>query len=225
MVTFGAVKEREFTLIEPGEYCLTLNDLDDSTGQYGDRLIWKFLVAPTGDPTNYICKGREGSGDEKDIWAFTDPDIILGSLQHEFVEKLTGRPFVKGSEPPDENELLGRRVLAYITHYTPKQGKNAGKKQEQIVAGSIKAFRGPQPNKVIAPNVVHQAETVAEDAEDAANRAKLIEEAGRQIAKAGKLETPSASAWQSIDLAELADDALHMVIRDAKDEVQAALDS
>lgn len=220
MVTFGAVKEREFSLIEAGEYCLTLNELEESSGQFGDRMVWKFLVAPVSDPTNYINKRKDGSGDEKDVWVWTDPDIILGSIQHEFVEKLTGRPFTKGAEPPDEDDLIGRRILAYITHYVPKKGKSAGTKQEQVVAGSIKQFRGPQPNTVTAPSRAPQ-----DDAEDTENRRALIEEARRQVKMAVKFETPESAATSALDLDELADDALHMVIRDMKAEIQAAMDA
>jgi hypothetical protein len=219
MVTFGAVKEREYVLIEQGEYVLTLSELEESVGQYGDRLIWKFLVAPREDPTAYICTAN---GNEKTVWAFTDLDIILGSLAHELVEKLSGKTFSKDTPPPDEDDLIGRRVLGYITHHTPKQGKNAGKKQEQIVAGSIKPFRGPQPNRVqkFDPKAARPEPT-----EDAQNRAKLMEEAGRQIGKAVKLGTPSHLEWVALDLDSAADETLQMVIRDAREEVQTALDA
>jgi hypothetical protein len=216
MVTFGSVKEREFTLIEQGEYILTLNELDESTGQYGDRLIWKFLVSLKEDPTGYICRT---DGNEKTVWTFTDVDIILGSLQHELVEKLTGRPFVKDSEPPSEDDLLGRRVIGYITHHTPKQGKNAGKKQEQIVAGSIKAFKGPQPNKVIAPNVSRPAPT-----EEQEERAELITRIEKQIGKAVTLNTPHHVEYVALDLNTHDDNELLMLLNTIKAEVAAALD-
>lgn len=219
MVVFGAVKEKEYSLIETGEYVLTLSDLEESVGQYGDRLIWKWLVAPVSDPTAYICNG---SGSERTVWAFTDPDIIIGSLQHQFVECLSGRAFGKDEEPPTEEELLGRRVIGYITHHTPKQGKNAGKKQEQIVAGSIKPFKGPQPNKVIYTGTPQpSADAPAVDPA----RTDLIAKAERIVGKAVRLETPSHLEWARLDFGELADDALTMVIRDAQAEVNAALDA
>lgn len=221
MVTFGAVKEKEYQLLEQGEYVLTLNDIAESTGAFGDRIVWKFLVAPVNDPTNYINKRLDGSGDEKDIWAFTDPDIVIGSLQHEFIEKLTGRTFVKGSALPSEDELLGRRIIAYINHYTPKRGKNAGVKQEQILAGSVKPFRGPQPNKVI----VAGAPVRNEPDEDETARQLLVDRANKIVGRAVKLETPSHGDWIGLDMAELSVDALEMVIRDATAEVQAALDA
>ena len=219
MVTFGAVKEREFVLIEQGEYVLTLSELEESVGQFGDRLIWKFLVAPREDPTAYICTA---SGNEKTVWAFTDQDIIVGALGHEFVEKLTGQTFTKETPPPDEDDLLGRRVIGYITHHTPTKGKNAGKKQEQIVAGSIKVFKGPQPNAVKRFDPKAAAPAVSEDEQ---NRAKLIAEAERQIGKSVKLGTPSHLEFIAIDLQDASDDALHALIRDAKEEVQTALDA
>lgn len=218
MVTIGAVKEREFTLIEPGEYVLTLSDLEESEGKFGDRLVWKFLVAPISDPTNYIAKEN---GDEKTVWVFTDPDIILGSMIHELVEKLTGRKFEKDDDPPSEEELLSRRVIGYITHYTPKQGKNAGKKQEQVVAGSIKPFKGPQPNKVVAPNAPTRPKPSAADEA----RTELVAKVERIVGKAVRLETPSHMSWACLDYAELADDALEMILRDAQAEVNTALDS
>lgn len=215
MVTFGAVKEREFVLIEQGEYVLTLNSLDEQPGNWGDRLVWKFLVAPTSDPTAYIC---QANGEEKTIWAFTDQDIILGSLAHEFVEKLTGKTFGKDSAPPDEDDLLGRRVLGYITHHTPSKGKNAGKKQEQIVAGSIKPFKGPQTNKTFAKNV-----TRPELAADETQRADLVKQLETLIGRAVKLETPNHAAYVALDLNDGDNDQLEQLIATVRAEVMEAL--
>lgn len=221
MVTFGAVKEREFSLIEAGEYCLTLNDLEESSGQFGDRMIWKFLVAPVSDPTNYINKRKDGTGDEKDVWVFTDPEILLGSIQHEFVEKLTGRSFAKGDQPPSEDELLGRRIVGYITHYVPKKGKNAGTKQEQVVAGSIKAFKGPQPNKVVT-TFVPPAAGPSDSEREATERAELIEETKKQIRKATILDLEPAAQWAEIDLAGLTHQELLDGLQTIKDAIAAA---
>lgn len=216
MVTFGSVKEKTFELIEPGEYVLTLNDLEESEGQFGDRLIWKFLIAPVSDPTNYINKRKDGSGDAKDIWAFTDPDIIIGSLMHEFVEKLTGRTFDKNSAPPTEDELLGRRIIAYITHYVPKKGKNAGNKQEQIVAGSVKAFKGPQPNKVIlAPAAAPVAAPASRD--------ELVKRVEKLQGKAVALETENHLAYIAVDLTSVDEDYLTTLANEIEAEVKAAV--
>jgi hypothetical protein len=217
MVTFGSVKEREYTLIEQGEYVLTLSDLEESEGNWGTRLVWKFLVAPKDDPTNYIANQN---GDERTVWAFTDQDIILGSLAHEFVEKLTGKAYGKNDAPPDEDDLLGRRVLGYITHNTPTKGKNAGRKQEQIVTGSIKAFKGPQPNKVIAPNV-----TRPEPTEDEAERAELVSRLEKFIGRAVKMETPNHAAYVALDLSEGTNDQLRDLVAAVQAEVQDALDA
>src|SRR5688572_16652880 len=149
MVTFGAVKEREYTLLDQGEYVLTLSELDETEGQWGTRLVFKFLVAPKEDYSAYICKPN---GDEYLLWVFTDLDIILGSIQHELIEVLTGRKFKKDDAPPDEDELLGKKMLGYITHETPTRGKNAGKKREALVAGSVKPFRTAMPKNGAGKN-------------------------------------------------------------------------
>jgi hypothetical protein len=219
MVTFGAVKEREFSLIEAGEYCLTLNELEESSGQFGDRMIWKFLVAPVSDPTNYINKRKDGTGDEKDVWVFTDPDIILGSIQHEFVEKLTERPFAKGSEPPDEDDLIGHRIIGYITHYVPKKGKNAGTKQEQVVAGSIKPFKGP--SKTVA-RAVEPDPNAASSQNGDVERAELVEETRKQIRKATILDLEHAEAWAAIDLEGLTHQELRDGLQTIKEAIAAA---
>lgn len=217
MVTFGSVKEKTFELLEQGEYVLTLNDMDESEGQYGDRLVWKFLIAPLSDPTNYINKRKDGSGDAKDIWAFTDPDIIIGSLQHEFVEKLTGRTFDKNSAPPTEDELLGRRIIAYISHHIPKRGKNAGNKQEQIVTGSIKPFRGPQPNKVIVSPVA------SAPAEAPASRDELVARVAKLQGKAVKLETENHLAFIAVDLNSVDEGYLATLADEIEAEIKAAV--
>ncbi len=218
MVTFGAVKEREYTLIEQGEYALTLSDLDESEGNWGTRLVWKFLVAPASDPTKYITNK---DGKERDIWVFTDQDIVLGSIAHELCEKLTGKTFGKDDEPPDEHDLLGRRVLGYVTHHTPTKGKNAGKKQEQVVAGSIRPFKGPQPNKVVAANAPARPEPTADEEQRAALVARLEKLMGRAV----KMETPRHAEVIALDLSEADTDQLQQLIATVQAEVQDALDA
>lgn len=193
VITLGSVREREYTLLEPGEYALTLSELDESEGQYGERLIWKFLVSPTSDPTAYLCKTN---GDEYSLWAFTDVDIVIGSLAHEFAQTLSGRALGKGDEPPTEHDLLGKRCVAYITHYTPKTGKNAGRKQEKIVEGSVKPYRAA-PTRAARPAPVA---VVGEDGPEL-SRDELVAEIGRQVRKAALLDMEQAEAWNDLDLA------------------------
>jgi hypothetical protein len=215
VVTFGSVKEKTFELIEQGEYVLTLSELEMTEGQWGERMIWKFLVAPKEDFAAYISNAN---GDERTVWAFTDVDIILGSLAHEFVEKMTGKTFGQDADPPDEDDLLGKRVLAYITHETPTRGKAAGKKREQIVAGSIKPFKGPA--KKVAPNV-----TRPEPTEDAAERAELVSRLEKFIGRAVKMETPNHASYVALDLSEGDNDQLRQLIATVQAEVQDALDA
>lgn len=215
MVTFGAVKEREYTLLEQGEYVLTLSELEESEGQWGDRMIWKFLVAPKDDFASYIAKAN---GDEYLLWSFTDCDIILGSMAHEFAQTLSGRKLDKDDAPPDEDELLGKRLIAYITHETPTRGKNAGKKREAIVAGSIKPFKGP--SKKVAANVVRPDPTM-----DEATRAELVTKLERAIGRAVKMETPNHAAYVALDLSEGDNDQLEQLIATVTAEVQDALDA
>lgn len=215
MVTFGSVKEREYTLLEQGEYVLTLNELEESTGQWGDRMIWKFLVAPKEDYSAYICKQN---GDEYVLWAFTDQDIILGSMAHEFAQTLSGRKLEKDDEPPSEDELIGKRLIAYVTHETPTRGKNAGKKREAIVAGSIKPFKGPA--KKVAPNAA-RTEPAAEDTARAEAQARCESLIGRAV----KLGTPKHLEYMAIDLATADREQLLMLAATIQEEVMAALDA
>jgi hypothetical protein len=215
VVSFGSVKEKTFSLIEPGEYVLTLSELEQTTGNWGDRVIWKFLVAPTDDYANYISDDK---GDERSVWAFTDVDIILGSIAHEFVEKMTGKAFGQDADPPSEDDLLGKRVVGYIRHVIPTTGKSAGKKREEIVAGSIKPFKGPA--KKVAPNV-----TRPEPTEDAAERAELVSRLEKFIGRAVKMETPNHASYVALDLSEGDNDQLRQLIATVQAEVQDALDA
>lgn len=193
VATFGAVKEKEFSLIETGQYVLTLFELEEATGKWGDRMVWKFLVSPPDDYANYIARD---DGNEKSVWAWTDRDIILGSFCQELVEVLTGRKFEKDGEPPSEDDLLGKRCLAFITHETPTTGKSAGKKREKIVEGSLKKFVGP--SKKIAPDVRPSSTQVSADpSEDEIDRALLVSKLQKQIARAVKLGTPSHLEWNA----------------------------
>jgi hypothetical protein len=219
MVVFGAVKQREFTLIEQDEYVLTLDDIEESVGQYGDRLIWKFLVAPKDAPTDYIARD---DGQAKTVWAFTDQDIILGSLQHELIEKLSGRTFGEGSAPPDAEDLLGKRVLGYITHHTPKQGKNAGKKQEQIVAGSIKPYRLPGQKANGAAKRAPDQVTADAGPEDV-DRALVVSKLQAQVKKLTKLDPAEGERAQEAVYASDLDEAPIAEIQALLDNVTAAV--
>ncbi len=220
MVAFGSVKEKEYTLIEQGEYVLTLSELEETAGQWGDRIIWKFLVAPKEDFAAYLQKSN---GDEVTLWAFTDVDITIGSQAHELVQVLTGRTFEKGSPPPDEDDLLGKRCIGYVTHETPTRGKNAGKKREALVAGSLKPFKGPA--KKVAANVVHEpaADQAADPAQlDAAERVALMEDTKRQIRKAAMLDIEAAEQWAVIDLTAMSTQDLRDGLQTIKDAIAAA---
>jgi hypothetical protein len=208
VITLGAVKEKEFKLIEQGEYVLTLSELDESMGQYGERLVWKWLVAPKDDPAAYICKAN---GDEYTLWAFTDPDVVIGTLTHEFAQAVTGRTLDKGDEPPTEHELLGGRCIAYITHYVPKTGKNAGKKVEKIVEGSVKPFR--QAGRSARP------EPEPDDDEPQMSRDELIAEIKKQTRRAALLDIEAASEWKELDLGGMGTQDL----REGLETIQAAI--
>lgn len=220
---FGAVRERTFELIETGEYVLTLNDLvEDNGGVYGDSLKWDWLVAPKEDPTNYISSRN---GNERTLRVWTGADIVLGGQVHEWIQALLGITLADGDTPPDFDDLLGKRMVAYITHAAPKQGPNAGKMREKIVAGSAKRFGGT--HKTVARNVVREP---AEDApapsmtpeDDMADRAALIEDAKKQIRKAAILDIPAAEQWAVIDLDGMSTEQLRAGLQTIKDAIAAA---
>jgi hypothetical protein len=223
VATFGGVKEREFTLIEQGEYVLTLFELEESEGRFGERMVWKFLVAPREDPTNYIARD---DGQEKTVWVFTDRDIILGSFCQELVEILSGRKFEKDGEPPHEEELLSKRCIGYITHETPTRGKNAGKKREKIVEGSLKPFRLPTDkprHNAPKPTQVSADPDIAD-----VDRALVVTKLQKQVAKLTKLNAEAGAAAQAgldasdLDTAPLAD--LERLLTDVTNAVTSALD-
>lgn len=196
MVAFGKVLDRkEYALLEQGEYALTLLELDEVEGQYGDRVVWKFLMAPLSNPTAYLCRD---DGQEKTIWGFTDPDIIMGSLAHQFAEALTGRSLTKDTAPPDEEELIGKRLVAYIGHETPKTGKSAGIKREAIMAGTIKPFREPKPQT--ATNGAAAAATEF----DESDRPLMVAALKKRVARLQKLDKENGQkAQEALDASDL----------------------
>lgn len=218
MSVFGAVQERTYKLIETGEYVFTLNDIEyEPNGAFGEALIWKWMLAPKEDPTAYICKAN---GDEFVLYQYTDVDLNIGSKQHAWAQLLYGKPLESGATPPDENELIGRRMVALLTHYTPKKGKNAGKPKEAIVDGSAKAFRGVQPNRPIQYAPAAEPAAPAND-----GRAALIEKVERLIGKAVKLETRMHADYVKLDLNDADDLQLQMLANSIQDEITKALDA
>lgn len=194
MVSFGQVKKKQYALIETGEYVFTLNDLGEISGDYGDRMQWDFLIADKATPTEYIARD---DGKERVLHFFTDPDVTLGSRQHEWIQALTGRAFSENDDLPDGSDLLGKRMVGYLTHYTPKKGKNAGVAREDIVAGSVKAFSlsGRRSNG--------GAKAPPSSEESGDDKATLIAEIKKQIRRAAILDIDSAAAWGEVNLDEM----------------------
>jgi hypothetical protein len=191
MVTFGQVTKQQFKLIETGEYVFTLNDVGEISGDYGDRMQWDFLVAPKESPTEYIARD---DGRERVLRFFTDTDITLGSRQHQWIQALANRTFGEGDDLPDGGDLLGKRMVAYLTHYTPKKGKNAGVAKEDIVAGSAKPFALPGRKT----NGTAKAAAPPDDAND--EHAALVAEVKKQIRRATILDVESALSWSEVNL-------------------------
>lgn len=222
MSSFGAVKERTFTLIETGEYALTLNDLSFENGTYGDSLKWVWLIAPKDDPTSYFARD---DGMEKTLHQYTDADIVIGSRQHEWVQALTGRQFADGDDPPEDDDVMGKRMVAYITHEAPKKGPNAGKLREKIVPGSAKPFRLPAPKAKAAPAAVESVS--ADPTEDEVDRALVISKLRKQVARLIQLDAVSgAEAQKALDASDLDTaplDALESLLASVKAGVTRAL--
>jgi len=224
MVTFGKIADRkEYALMEPGEYCLTLLELDEVEGQYGDRVVWKFLVAPLHDPTAYYCRD---DGQEKSLWSFTDPDIIVGSLAHQLAEALTGRKLSRDSEPPTEEDLVGKRLISYVGHETPKTGKSAGIKREAIMAGTIKPFRMPAPKNGNGKAVNVAVPPMNDDEGD---REVIVATLKKRVARLQKLDAENGQKAQEaleaseLDTAPLAD--LERLSDAVQESITAALDA
>jgi hypothetical protein len=185
MVAFGQVTKKQFDLIPTGEYVFTLNDVGEISGDYGDRMQWDFLVAPKENPTEYIARD---DGRERVLRFFTDTDITLGSRQHQWIQALSNRTFGEGDDLPDGGDLLGKRMVAYLTH------KNAGVAKEDVVAGSAKPFALPSHKS----NGTGKAATPPDDAGD--EHAALVAEVKKQIRRATILDVDSALSWSEINL-------------------------
>jgi len=213
---FGAVKERTYELIETGEYVFTLNELEYSAeGMYGEALIWKWLMAPQSDPTDYIAKAN---GDPKTLFQYTDVELTLGSKQHEWASALMGKRLEKGDTPPEQDEIEGRRMVAYLTHYTVKKGKNAGQQKEQIVPGSAKVFKGPQPN-----SVKYAVAEPKQASPSAADRDAIVKRVEKLIGKAVMLETPNHLNYVAEDIAAADTVYLNGLAAEIEDEIKAAV--
>ena len=214
MVAFGTVQKKAFPLIETGEYIWTLNDVGEITGDYGDRMQWDFLVAPKESPTDYIARD---DGKERVLRFFTDPEITLGSKQHEWIQALAGRQFGLDAELPDADDLLGKRMIGYLTHYTPKKGKNAGVPKEDIVAGSAKPFKigGAKANGTAKAAAAAPAAATDE-------RPELIAEMKKQIRRALLADVEAAESWSEINLDALETDELRSGIASVKELILAA---
>jgi hypothetical protein len=212
MVAFGQVTKQQYKLIETGEYVFTLNDVGEISGDYGDRMQWDFLVAEKDTPTEYFARD---DGRERVLRFFTDTDITLGSRQHQWIQALAGRTFGEGDELPDGGDILGKRMVAYLTHYTPKKGKNAGVAKEDIVAGSAKPFALPKSRT----NGGAKAPAPAPESDD--GKAALIAEIRKQIRRAAVLDIDAAASWGEVNLDLMTVEELNDGLDAIKDMIEA----
>jgi len=213
-------RERVYPLVEKGEYVFTLLDLTfEEGGTYGDALLWKWMLAERETPTEYLARD---DGNEKVIHEYTTPDIIVGSKPHEWIAALTGVVLEDGQEPPDSDDLINKRMLAYLTHLAPKKGPNAGKLKERIAQGSAKPFKLPSSRKS-APTQVSADPSVSE-----VDRALVVTKLQKQVAKLSKLNAEAGAAAQvgldasDLETAPLAD--LERLLSDVTVAVASALD-
>lgn len=221
-------KERVYPLVEKGEYVATLLDLTfEEGGNYGDSLLWKWLIAPREDPTAYIARD---DGNEKTIHEYTTPDVILGSKPHEWIAALTGIVLEDGQQPPDSDDLVGKRMLVYLTHLAPKKGPNAGKLRERLADGSAKKWGGP-PKTVARNRPAEPApdQVSADPSSDDIDRALLVTKLQKQVQQAVRLGTPTgptmAEAMTPDAIADATTDALQQASALLGEEIAAALDA
>lgn len=225
MTVFAGPVQRKkiYPLQEKGEYVFTLLDLTfEQGGTYGDSLLWKWMISPISDPTNYIPRD---DGLEKTIHEYTTPDVILGSKPHEWIGALTGNVLEDGQDPPDSDDLVGQRMVAYLAHIAPKQGPNAGNLKERISQGTAKRFNlpGQKPAAKAAPVTQVSADPTEEDLD----RALIVSKLQKKIARAVKLDTPSSDGWSKFSSEDFADAdmaVLEKFLAEATDEVNAALE-
>jgi hypothetical protein len=213
-----ALLKKEYPLIPTGEYVVTLNDLTYETGgTYGDSLLWKWLIAEVSTPTDYLARD---DGNEKVHHEYTNPDIIVGSKSHEWIAALSGIVLGEGDEPPDSDDLIGKRMKVYITHLAPKKGPNAGKLRERFVDGSAKPFNLVPPKRVAHPQAERPAAAPVEQ-----DRAALRKRVDKLIGKAVMLDTPHHLDYVAVDLDNTSDDDLTMLANTIEAEVKAAVEA
>lgn len=218
MVAFGTVEKRKFKLIETGEYVFTLQDVGESDGDFGTRMVWDFLVADRETPTDYFT---QDDGKVRTLRFWTDPEVTLGSQQLEWIQALTGREFGLDSALPDGDELLSKRMLAYLNHYTPKRGKNAGVPREDIVKGSAKPFAlNSKRNGTAKPSTAP-----ATTANNADERVALLAEIKKQLRRAELAEVEAVEDWKMVNMDEMDVDDLRSGLQTIKDGIKAALDA
>jgi hypothetical protein len=144
MGLLGAVTEKTYTLRPQGEYVFTLVDIEVSQGDWGDRLKWVWEMSYPDHPEDPIYREN---GDADTLFQWTNTDLVVGSRQFEWAQILSGRTLEPGDEAPEDDELIRRRMVAYLTHETVKKGKRAGQKQETIVEGSARPFTRAVPRR------------------------------------------------------------------------------
>lgn len=215
-MSLGKVTKQTYALIPQDKYVFTLNDLEETTGEWGDALKWVWLISPTDAPNEYLVDSR---GEDKTLWQFTNADITIGSRQHEWIQALIHRELGEDDDAPEIAELLGKRMTAFLTHYTPKKGKNAGQKIEKIAEGSALPWRGRQAGP--APLVEAEPSTTPTGAAASTtpDRQELMAEIKKLLRRASIQDLPQVDEWAALDPAAMTVPQLEAL----KEEVDEAL--
>jgi hypothetical protein len=149
--------------------------------------------------------------------------VIVGSKPHEWIAALTGVVLEDGQQPPDSDELVGKRMVAYLAHIAPKQGPNAGKLKERISQGTAKPFRLPGQKVKPTPTQVS-----ADPSDDDVERATLVARLQKQVAKLGKLNAGEGEraqvALEESDLSDAPVETIRQLLDEVTKAVNAALD-
>lgn len=199
MQGFEPATNTEGMILEPDNYVVTVKDFQDTEGQFGPQILWKFTVALASSPDVPIYNDE---GSPYEFWDYTSTKTTPNAEARKWIRVLLGRDLEEG-ETPDLDSLIGKRMRTLIVKVDKQAGGFRNKINRQgtpvLVASRTANGAAKLAPKAPATNSAAPSET---------SREELLSAYERGVKRAVALDVPGADVAAAVQPKDLEDDEL-----------------
>jgi len=202
-------------LIEPGQYVLTLAEIEDAgVGQYGPSILWKWKMSTPSAPDSFTVDAD--SGEPYLFYAYSSTKMTPKARARHWAEALLNREIQDGQKI-DPSSLVGERMQALVIHETAEDG---------TVRAKISREMRPKPLRATPPATKSATATKGAPAAQFIPASPFGGEALREaikkaLRKCVLLDVPSLESFD-IDVTAFDDETLRLMLNQMLAEIDEA---